>query len=491
MTLENYFAQLTSKLQEVAKQWPTATDKARLGLANELLELRKASDHVIDLWMRFEESLSTVIKTVKEEQLTAFMPEADDEAIAVNTAGSAEDTEPDEAFPAFPVHGEKRHPHEPLFRKGEGFYHLRLYQDAKTCFDELMKHSPDWEMGRLYYAYSLLLSGDQEQGLKEFRLLSRTSSSQRVMSISYNAIGCILADEEQWLEAAQAFKAAIEVDPDYADAHFNLALCYLHDEEVEDAFNSVERYMELEQDDWEAEAIWLRAAQSLVKSDLQTKEMVPPGRLKVPARVLGSNTLYEMATMYEARGQIHRAQLCYVYLREQLPLEGWVYQGLAWNTWLIAGTRVALPLMKKAITLTPENLDFQFTYGWMLLFDGKMDEAIRVFRSILQKKSDHHLTRSGMVSAYERMGEMESARQLARQFLQETDNPYLQSLGYFHLGRLAIMEENWQLADQYFQRVQENDFREVALYRRLCDTKLGKIDTQADTELPIIPLPKP
>lgn len=502
MMVEQYFAELTTKLEAIARQWPQATEKARLSLANDLLELRKASDQVIDLWMRFEEMLSTVIKTVKGESLIGYTQGT----AAANPANNEQDELPDSAGndastggedPAFaasePGQPDGIHPHEHLFRKGEGFYHLRLYQDARKCFDELMKHSPDWEMGRLYYSYSLLLSGDKERALKEFRLLSRTSSSPKVTSISYNAIGCLLAEENQWLEAAQAFKAAIAEAADYADAHFNLALCYLHDEEVEDAFATIERYMELEQDDWEAETIWLRAASSLQKSDAQTKELIAPERLRVPTRSLDSKTLYEMATMYEGRGQIHRAQLCYIYLRERLPKEGWVYQGLAWNTWLIAGTRKAVPLIKKAITLDPDHLDFQFTYGWMLLFEGDAEGAQAVFRAILQKKSDHHLTRSGMVTVYERLGELENARMLARQFLQESTDPYLQSLGYYHLGRLAFAEEKWLLADQYFRRIKRHDhqFREVELYRRLCDLKLGRTAAQADAELLFRPIPKP
>jgi hypothetical protein len=92
-----------------------------------------------------------------------------------------------------------------------------------------------------------------------------------------------------------------------------------------------------------------------------------------------------MAKVYEERGQIRRAQLCYRYLAELLPQEGWVWHGLAWNSWLVAGADAAIPLLKKAITLAPDNLDFLFSYGWILLFAGDLTGARLVFAANLRR----------------------------------------------------------------------------------------------------------
>jgi tetratricopeptide (TPR) repeat protein len=467
--MEAFFSVLTAKLQEIARAWPNAGDEKRLLLANELLELRKMSDQVVDQWLLFEESLSHVINTLKEEKMNGGkQPQPTVHSLCQGedpAAGNADHQAGGQVV---------LHPHLHTYRKGEGFYHLRLYQDARKCFADLLQQSPDWEIGRLYYAYSLLFCEERGEAMKEFRLLSRSASSPKVTAISYNAIGCLLAEEAQWLEAGQAFKAALHEFPAYAEAQFNLALCCLQDGEAKEALEAVEGYLQQVHDDWEAETLWLRAAKQLGAAG-NGAETIPPARLQSPAKHLDSRTLQEMASMYEAKGQIHRAQLCYVYLREQLPREGWVYQGLAWTTWLIAGTRKALPLIKKAVSLSPDNLDFHFSYGWMLLFDGLVEKAVAVFRFILHKQADHRLAQSGLVAAYERLGETDSAKAIAERFLAEAD-PYLKSLGYYHLGRLAVIQENWKLADQYFQQVagEERLFREVPLYRSLCAAKLGK-----------------
>lgn len=448
-------------------------------MADQLFHLRQVSDTVVDLWLQFEERLSNAIRHIK--QLEGQLPEqhkgeeteqaesAAETVLAKTTpekqaaAKSKEDKKPGEC-----------NKYEPMFRKGEGFYHLRMYQDAKKCFAELVNESPDWESGRLYYAYSLLFCEEPETALREFRLLSRSASSPAVVAISYNAMGCILAEEEHWLEATQAFKSSLEIKADQIEATYNLALCYLMDGDAQEALDEIETYLEKNEQDWEAQMLWLRAAQLLQTMD-DTIELEPPEALRLPTRDLDSETLQEMASLYESVGNYHRAQICYHFLTERSPKEGWTWHGLAWNTWLIAGTKRALTLIKKAISLSPGNDDFTFSYGWMLLFDGKVEESVVAFRSMLEKNRDNRLGQSGMISAYEKLGEIQEAKRIAKQFTTD-EQPYIRSLGFFHLGRLAMVEENWRLAEQYFQRTlpHANQFREIPIYLQLCATKLGE-----------------
>nr|WP_242466624.1 tetratricopeptide repeat protein [Brevibacillus brevis] len=359
-----------------------------------------------------------------------------------------------------------------------------MFQDAKKCFAELVQKSPDWESGRLYYAYSLLLCEEKELAFREFRLLGRTAGSPTIVAISFNAIGCILAEEEQWLEAAQAFKTSLEIKPEQEEAKYNLALCYLRDGDAQEALDELEPYLEKNEHDWEAQMLWLRAAKLLHMMD-QTVEWSPPKGLQLPTRDLDSDTLQEMASLYETVGNYHRAQICYHFLTERSPKDGWTWHGLAWNTWLIAGTKRALTLVKKAISLAPENDDFLFSYGWMLLFDGRVEEAIKAFRIMLEKNRDNRLGQSGMISAYEKLGDTQEAKRMAKYFLEDAE-PYVRSLGYFHLGRIAVVEENWRLAEQYFQRALPfaEQLWEIPIYLQLCASKLGQSEMQTELVQP-------
>lgn len=479
MKIEDWFHTLRSKAETIEEKWSDASEQERLQLADQLFYLRQVSDTVVDLWLQFEERLSNAIRRIK--QMEGQLPgDENHPQVAVTNETSDKDSSQNEVASAPLKKGKESlsetkeaNPYDPMFRRGEGFYHLRMFQDAKKCFEELIQQTPDWESGRLYYAYSLLFCDEQEHAFREFRLLSRSASSPTVVASSYNAIGCILAEEQHWLEAAQAFKSSLEVKPNQEEARYNLALCYLKDGDAQEALDEIERCLQKDEDDWEAQMLWLRAAQLLQTMD-ESAELTPPSPLQLPTRDLDTATLQEMASLYESVGNYHRAQICYHFLTERLPREGWAWHGLAWNTWLIAGTKRALTLLKKAISLAPHQDDFTFSYGWMLLFDGKIDEAMRAFRQMLEKNRENRLGQSGMISAYEKMGELGAAKRLAKEFTEDQEL-YVRSLGYFHLGRLAVVEGNWRMAEQYFQRTLPHisQFREVPIYMQLCASKLG------------------
>lgn len=478
MKIEDWFSGLSSEAKTIQEKWPQASEQERMKMADQLFYLRQVSDRVVDLWIQFEERLSHTIRYVKQLE-GQLPPETDEQEYEPEADKEILHKQAQDASPAYTAHTPKPdgpflREYEPLFRRGEGFYHLRMYPDAKACFAELIEVSPDWEIGRLYYAHSLLFCEERELAMREFRLLGKSASSPNVTAISYNALGCMLAEEGQWLEAAQAFKAALEAKREKKVAQYNLALCYLLDGDAQEALDEIDAYLESHPHDWEAQMLWLRAAQMLKEMDM-TQELAPPASLKFPVREMKTDTLQEMAFLYESVGNYHRAQICYHFLAEKLPKEGWTWHGLAWNTWLVAGTRRALTLLKKAISLSPDNLDFVFSYGWMMLFDGRIEEAMAAFRTMLEKERDHRLAHSGMISAYEKQGDIQAAKHLAKTFLQD-EKPYVRALGLFHMGRLSIAEGNWRMAEQYFQRSASIDdqIREIPLYLHLCASKQGK-----------------
>ena len=480
MKIEDWFHGLGSEAETIEERWANATLQERLQMADQLFYLRQVSDRVVDLWLQFEERLSRAIQSIKQQEGQHAEEALGSQELGqdLSSLSAALKTNPgQEAAEEGKVPetlGSSSPRYEHLFRRGEGFYHLRMYPDARECFAELVAALPDWEMGRIYYAYSLLFTEERELAMREFRLLGKSAGSSDVAAISCNALGCMLAEEGQWLEAAQAFKAALEASGEKSAARYNLALCYLLDGDVREALEEIEAYLRDCPHDWEAQLLWLRAAHVLLVTDAE-HALIPPDSLKLPTREMDSSVLREMAALYESAGSYHRAQICYFFLAEALPRVGWTWHGLAWNTWLITGTRRAATLMKKAISLDPQNLDFAFSYGWMQLFDGKLDEAMEAFRRILEKQADHRLAQSGMISAYEKQGEIQAAKQLAKAFLQDA-RPYVRALGLFHLGRLSMVEENWLMAEQYFQRAASlgEQLREIPLYMQVCASKMGK-----------------
>ncbi|MGD8189244.1 tetratricopeptide repeat protein [Brevibacillus ginsengisoli] len=477
MKFEEYFSSLLNQIDRIERDWETADGNRRMMLAGELREHRQISDQIVDQWIQYEEKLSHLIKKVKQSTIKAFEEEQ------IMQSHSQLFTQAPTTPSKWTKQEEAEETYQHLFRKGEGFYHLRLFEDAKSHFADLIQHYPDWEHGRLYYAYSLLFSGDTEAGIKEFRLLSRSASSPKVATISYNAIGSILAQTQQYLEASQAFQEALEIAPDHPESLYNLALCYLHTGDAQEAIEAIEEYLENQEDDWEAHVVWMRAAKLLHSQD-QTVRYVPPVRIQVPTRDSDPQLLREMAMNYEANGQIHLAYKCYQILVEVCPGQGWTWHGLAWNSWLIEGKERAIPLIKKAISLAPKNVDYLFSYGWMQLCGGQIDQAVKIFRFILSTNRNHYLSLSGMISVYAKLGDYLEAKRIAQSFLDAEDR-YVRSLGCYHLGRIAVSQENWKLAKHYFKQViyDTDQFKEVPHYIQLCNHKLGVQHSLQDENL--------
>jgi len=479
MRIDDWFSALQSELAVIDQEWEGAEWKRKEELAKKLLTLRQTSDQIIDLWLQFEENLSTVIKRIKSPAPTNPSMVKAATPKALHKQAQAMQAEPVTA-PSEEVHlpenkaeKTKLRDQHLLFRKGEGFYHLRLFHDAVKCFADVVKESPDFESGRLYYAYSLLFSNQKEAAMREFRLLGKTASSPKIIAISCNALGCLLVEEMQWLEARQAFAEALKHVPDHSEARFNLALFHLQDGEAQEAIDTIDELLNHDEDDWEAHIIRYRAEMMLTNEN-HFPETVYHSSLPFDKYDMEASKILEMARVYDLSGQVDFARLCYKLLTEQTPLDGHGWHGLGYNVWLTSGAQEAVPLVKKAISLSPKNLDFLFTLGWMQLFEGESEKARQVFQFILLQEREHRLSQSGMITYYMINGEYQEAKSLAKRFTDESE-PYVRALGYYHLGKVMMYEENWLLAKEYFEKASEmgNQFPELCMYKDICDLKMG------------------
>lgn len=72
----------------------------------------------------------------------------------------------------------------------------------------------------------------------------------------------------------------------------------------------------------------------------------------------------------------------------------------------------ALELAQKATTLVPNNLNYRFTYGALLVKNGKPDSAISHLKSVIEAWPWHHGALYNLGQAYIRTGRIEEGKQL-------------------------------------------------------------------------------
>lgn len=459
--IEDWFDELHQKMAHIEEDWATASTEKQEHLIRQLKQLRTCSDQVIDLWLKYEEKLNEVIRMIKQTSDIPVSPKVNlyeehqkpSESIDVGegTKGIEKELQQPLVLSTL-LEGDQpqKEQQRELYERAEGFYHLRLYEQAKQHFASFLEQAPDWESGRLYYAYSLYYCLDHELALKEFRLLTRTAVSPKVVSISYNALGCMYVQEQNWLEAMQAFEMALSVRPQYAESRYNLAICYLEQGETEETMNICEQLLEEQDQDWELQVLYLRAVRQLFAQYPQ-KDIEIMLRMYEPNRNLDSPTLWELAMLAEQAGFYQHALSCYQFLLERQPLDAGIWHAVAWNKWLLDGPTQAMPALKKALTLAPEHPDYLFSFGWMKLATGEITTARIAFSKILNATENHHLGLLGLIYAHEGEGAYDQAKDLATTLIEKQDQ-YSQMLGHYQLGKLSLQQGNQMEASQYLEK---------------------------------------
>jgi len=146
---------------------------------------------------------------------------------------------------------------QPLMRDAEMDARARRYDDAEKKYLEVLRQdenniyvlaklgSAEFAAGRLDDCeknvrraldldpndpgalYLLGILRYRQQKLDDaFDALSRSASFNATNQFTQNYLGEVLADKGLRAQAETAFRKALDIDPGYADAHFNLALVY-------------------------------------------------------------------------------------------------------------------------------------------------------------------------------------------------------------------------------------------------------------------------
>ncbi|MFQ5961380.1 MAG: tetratricopeptide repeat protein [Candidatus Methylomirabilales bacterium] len=97
--------------------------------------------------------------------------------------------------------------------------------------------------------------------------------------------------------------------------------------------------------------------------------------------------------------------------------------------------RAALPELSKAAELAPSNAEYRNALGMALLFTRKLDPAIKVFEEAIAIEPKFSEAKNNLASAYIMKGELERAKPLLAQVLDDPLYPTPQ-FAYFNLARI-------------------------------------------------------
>lgn len=195
---KHLFASMNEMLDEVMADYPSSSGVKRKELQGKLRALKTLSDECIELWLLFEEKMGRTMQMIG----ATFM-------------GS----EPDLLDPEF---SGKR---TDIFIRGQGYYKLHMFDQAIHEFTELVNREPDFNLARIYLAMSYFRKGEKEESYAHFHFLSQLTDNHQMRAISYNAMGCIQAQQSNLDKAFELFNLAYRIDPSSVQPLLDLGIC--------------------------------------------------------------------------------------------------------------------------------------------------------------------------------------------------------------------------------------------------------------------------
>lgn len=191
LLFQHVFATMNEMLDEILVHYPHAQGAAKQEMQHKLTVLKSMSDSMIEEWLRFEEKMTRLREAghLKNEQNA--LPEMKSEA----------------------------------FARGQGYYKLNMYLQAAQSFEQVVKHFPDSIVARMYLAMAYLQMNEFNDAHRHFHLIIPLTDSNKLKAISYNALGCIQAKNNNVEKAQEYFSFAHKADPTFAEPLANMKIC--------------------------------------------------------------------------------------------------------------------------------------------------------------------------------------------------------------------------------------------------------------------------
>jgi tetratricopeptide (TPR) repeat protein len=194
-------------LDDILKHYPTAEGSLKKELNDKLEILKSMSDKMIEEWLLFEDKLRKIPAAGANANFTAN-PTYSLVTLLEKDWNMQQDTSNTEDF-----------------RKGQGYYKLFMFKQAIQFFETVVRQQPDFLIGRLYLALSYLKIGEFNEAYPHFQLIIPLTDNKKIKAVSYNALGCIQAQNRNTEKACEYFKAAYQMDPSIIEPLTNMEVC--------------------------------------------------------------------------------------------------------------------------------------------------------------------------------------------------------------------------------------------------------------------------
>ncbi|MFS0575307.1 tetratricopeptide repeat protein [Sporosarcina sp. 179-K 3D1 HS] len=134
------------------------------------------------------------------------------------------------------------------------YYNAERYDEAAKLYEQAVRQGVEDADAYFMLGKSLERSANDKLALPYMQRAAELAPQDLEIRLSY---GILLAKMELFPQAADEFRFVLELDPDHADAHYNLGIVYaVSTDRKEDALHHLEQSFTIEPDHMEARNIF-------------------------------------------------------------------------------------------------------------------------------------------------------------------------------------------------------------------------------------------
>jgi tetratricopeptide (TPR) repeat protein len=207
---------------------------------------------------------------------------------------------------------------------------------------------------------------------------------QESNAAAYNKLGTALAAQKRLREAADAFRQALAVQPDYAAAHNNLGIVLKDLGELADAEASFQRALALKPD---YAAAFMNLG-NVLKQQGKLDEALASYQHAVRLNPHHAQAHMNLGNVQRDRGMIEEAVASYEHAIRLQPESPDIYYNLGIALKDQHKLDEAAVSLQKAVRLRPDHAEAHLLLAEVQKEQGKFDEAIAGYREALRHKPD-------------------------------------------------------------------------------------------------------
>jgi superkiller protein 3 len=345
-----------------------------------------------------------------------------------------------------------------LFREGERLFRDGKYDEALAAFRKVVELNPDDGEAWVYIGTILLTKRDYDGAIPALEKGLTQSLPPAVAAPGWVNLGVAYQIGRRDLEKAiAAYTKAISLKPDLPEAHFNLILAHL-------AQNNFSEALKASENAFKAMGKLLRAEQTQATFE-QVLTFLPRDydRALQVLRSLAEQQLPRpefhdlMGKAYEGLKQFSRAALCYGQAAALAPQVAQYHANFGWALGQMGQWEAAARVLERATSLDAQNAFALLSLGIAYSELGRWQEAARVLNRAVEREPQNWVAHVRLAAAYEQLGDTKKAMQeyLAALGIKE-DPAVLNNLARLYLleGERAEATNQWDaLADAAQQAV--------------------------------------